>query len=46
MKLICSYASWRKYREDCEELQEPTEQDLEDLGITRGDIPFVVRRAI
>lgn len=46
MNLIRSYASWRKYRETCEELQKLTEQELGDLGISRGDIPFVVRRAI
>ena len=45
-KLTSSYLSWRRYREACEELQKLTDQELGDLGITRGDIPFIARRAV
>ena len=46
MKLIKSYASWRKYRETCVELNRLSERELSDIGMTRGDIPFAARRAI
>ncbi|WP_461432194.1 DUF1127 domain-containing protein [Hoeflea alexandrii] len=45
MKLIQSYASWRKYRETCVELNRLSERELSDIGMTRGDIPFAARRA-
>ncbi|MBA68887.1 MAG: DUF1127 domain-containing protein [Rhizobiales bacterium] len=45
-KLTSSYLNWRRYRETCEELQKLTDQELSDLGITRGDIPFIARRAV
>lgn len=46
MNLIRSYASWRKYRETCVELNKLSERELSDIGMSRGDIPFVARRAI
>ncbi|PWW04179.1 uncharacterized protein YjiS (DUF1127 family) [Hoeflea marina] len=46
MKLITSYASWRKYRETCSELNRLSERELGDIGMSRGDIPFVARRAL
>jgi uncharacterized protein YjiS (DUF1127 family) len=46
MKLIQSYASWRKYRETCVELNRLSERELSDIGMTRGDIPFAARRAL
>lgn len=46
MKLIRSYASWRKYRETCAELNKLSERELNDIGMSRGDIPFAARRAI
>lgn len=46
MNLKRSYASWRKYRETCEELEKLSERELSDIGLTRGDIPFVARRAL
>lgn len=46
MNLIRSYASWRKYRETCVELNRLSERELRDIGMTRGDIPFAARRAM
>lgn len=46
MKLIRSYASWRRYRETCLELSKLSERELSDIGMARGDIPFVARRAV
>lgn len=46
MKLITSYASWRKYRETCTELNRLSERELGDIGMSRGDIPFIARRAL
>tara|TARA_R110002050_G_scaffold156852_1_gene284734 strand:+ start:61506 stop:61724 length:219 start_codon:yes stop_codon:yes gene_type:complete len=46
MKLIHSYASWRKYRETCVELNRLSERELSDIGMSRGDIPFAARRAL
>lgn len=46
MKLIRSYASWRKYRETCSELSKLSERELSDIGMVRSDIPFVARRAL
>lgn len=46
MKLINSFASWRKYRETCSELSRLSERELNDIGMARGDIPFVARRAV
>ncbi|MEQ8479032.1 DUF1127 domain-containing protein [Hoeflea sp.] len=46
MKLIRSYASWRRYRETCSELYKLSERELSDIGMARDDIPFVARRAV
>ncbi len=46
MKLMTSYASWRKYRETCSELNRLSERELGDIGMSRGDIPFIARRAL
>ncbi|EDQ33314.1 putative conserved small protein [Hoeflea phototrophica DFL-43] len=46
MKLTHSFASWRKYRETCAELNKLSERELSDIGMVREDIPFVARRAV
>ena len=45
MNLIRNYRNWRRYRETVTELSRLTNRELQDLGISRGDIPFVARRA-
>ncbi len=38
-------AAWRRYREVVRELSEFTDRELEDIGIRRGDIPFIAAEA-
>jgi len=45
MGLIKSYRNWRRYREAVTELRSMSNRELADIGITRGDIKFVVRIA-
>ena len=39
-----AYKNWRDYRNTVNELTRMSERELNDLGISRGDIPFVARR--
>ncbi len=43
--LQSSFRNWRKYRSTCNELYRMSDRELNDIGISRGDIPFVARRA-
>lgn len=45
MNIKKSYSAWRKYRETVNELSRMTDRELSDLGIGRGDINYVARRA-
>ena len=45
MNLANTYFAWRRYRATCNELNKLTARELNDLGINRGDIPFVARKA-
>ncbi len=46
MNLIRNYRNWRRYRETVSELSRLTNRELTDLGISRGEIAAVARRAI
>lgn len=46
MGLRQSFNRWRQYRQTCNELGRMDDRELRDLGITRGDIPFVARRSL
>ena len=46
MNLIRNYRNWRRYRSTVNELSRLSNRELNDLGIARGDIPFVARKAI
>lgn len=46
MNLVKNYRNWRLYRETVSELSRLSNRELADLGITRGDIRSVARRAI
>jgi uncharacterized protein YjiS (DUF1127 family) len=46
MNLIRNYRNWRRYRETVSELSRLSNRELNDLGINRGDIPFVARKSI
>ena len=45
MNLIRNYRNWRRYRETVSELSRLSNRELADLGITRGDIRRVARKA-
>jgi uncharacterized protein YjiS (DUF1127 family) len=44
MNFVRSFSEWRRYRATCTELNKLTARELNDLGINRGDIPFVARK--
>jgi uncharacterized protein YjiS (DUF1127 family) len=46
MNLIRNYRNWRRYRDTVSELNRLSNRELNDLGISRGDIPFVARKSI
>ena len=37
--------AWRRYREAVRELSQLTDRELEDIGVRRGDIPFIAAGA-
>jgi uncharacterized protein YjiS (DUF1127 family) len=39
-------AAWRRYRDAVRELSQLTDRELDDIGIRRGDIPFVAAGAV
>lgn len=43
MNVIGSYRKWRNYRRTVSELSALSNRELDDLGIARGEIPFVAR---
>lgn len=45
MDIIGKYRNWRAYRRTVSELSALSNRELDDLGIARGDIPFIARRA-
>ena len=38
-------SAWRRYRDAVRELSQLSDRELDDIGIRRGDIEFVVRRS-
>ena len=46
MNLIRNYRNWRRYRETVSELSRLSTRELDDLGISRSDIPYVARKAL
>jgi uncharacterized protein YjiS (DUF1127 family) len=41
--LLGSVSEWRKYTRTKKELYAMTDRDLADMGISRGDIPYVAK---
>jgi uncharacterized protein YjiS (DUF1127 family) len=39
-------AAWRRYREAVRELSQLSDRELDDIGIRRGDIEYIVRRSV
>ncbi len=46
MKLIDNFRNWRRYRNTVNELSRLSNRELNDLGISRTDIPNVARRVL
>ena len=46
MNVVREFRNWRRYRDTVNELNRLTSRELNDLGINRGDIPFVARRSV
>jgi uncharacterized protein YjiS (DUF1127 family) len=46
MNLIRSYRNWRVYRDTVNELGRLSNRELADLGINRGEIAAVARKAV
>ncbi|GGE78209.1 MULTISPECIES: DUF1127 domain-containing protein [Stappia] len=42
--LTRKYRSWKSYQSTVSELSRLTTRELDDLGIARGDIPFIAKR--
>lgn len=45
MNIVGKFREWRSYRRTITELSALSNRELDDLGISRSDIPFVARRA-
>ena len=46
MNLIRNYRNWRRYRDTVNELSRLSTRELNDLGLTKRDIPGVARRTL
>jgi uncharacterized protein YjiS (DUF1127 family) len=46
MNVARSFNNWRKYRQTVSELGRMTNRELNDLGISRGDIESVARASV
>ncbi len=44
MNLSCTFKSWRQYRATMTELNRLSQRELDDLGISRSDIPALARK--
>jgi uncharacterized protein YjiS (DUF1127 family) len=43
--LIERFSAWRRYRRNLAELSELTDRELDDIGLTRGEVPNVAKLA-
>jgi uncharacterized protein YjiS (DUF1127 family) len=46
MNIVRNYRNWRRYRDTVSELSRLSNRELADLGINRGEIHAVARKAI
>lgn len=44
MNIMRSFNNWRRYRSTVAELSVLSNRELNDLGISRSDIPYVARQ--
>ena len=45
VNIVRAYNNWRRYRETVAELGRLNSRELNDLGISRGDIPFIAMKS-
>jgi len=45
MDIFGQFRTWNRVRQTRNELNSLSQRELNDLGISRGDIPFIARRA-
>ena len=45
-RIAQTYRNWRKYRQTYNELMRLSPRELQDLGISRVDIPQIARQAV
>ena len=45
VNIVRAYNNWRRYRETVAELGRLDSRELSDLGISRGDIPFIAMKS-
>jgi uncharacterized protein YjiS (DUF1127 family) len=45
MNILGSYKMWKRVRQTRTQLNALSTRELNDLGISRGDIPFIANRA-
>ncbi len=46
MNIFGSFKTWKRVRETRTQLNALSNRELNDLGISRGDIPFIATRAV
>ena len=46
MNLIRNYRNWRRYRQTISELSRLSNRELNDMGISRSDIPAVAKTTL
>ena len=46
MNVVREFRNWRRYRNTVNELSRLSTRELNDLGITRSDIPYVARKSL
>jgi uncharacterized protein YjiS (DUF1127 family) len=45
VNIVRAYNNWRRYRDTVSELGRLNSRELSDLGINRGDIPFIAMKS-
>jgi uncharacterized protein YjiS (DUF1127 family) len=45
VNIVRAYNNWRRYRSTVAELGLLSSRELNDLGISRGDIPFIAKQS-
>ncbi len=45
MDILGNIRTWNRVRQTRKELSSLSNRELDDLGISRGDIPFIAQRA-